>query len=663
MVTHNPLHRSGQAVFPHPALASGDDAKSPERVGMTDAGRGQPAVDKPPHPVPEDSAVLAAPRERAVPESAHLESEGDESRAVHGDAVVTDVPSHDGAQPLAHHRNRVVHAALEFGFHLAQLRLQPFANRLPQHREAPITPLPPTDVCEAEEVERLGLPLATLLPVFGRVWAEFQELRFLGMQLEAELPEPFGELRPESHSVRLVLKAKHNVIREPYDDDVAAGPLPAPRLDPEVECVVEVDVRQERRRAAPLWRAFVHSHPLPVLQHAGVQPFLDEPHHAPVRYPVLEELHQPFVVDGVEEATNVQVEHPVHLLRQQPRVERVQCVVLAAAWPKPVREAEKVGFVDGIQHLDRRALDQLVFQRRYSERPLPPVGFGDVHPTDRLRPVRPSFQPIGEVLKVRFQFLPVVPPRLAVYARSGFPLEAEVGRSERFEIVDVVEKRREPHLLIPSCCLTYPLQRTARAFPARCPGRVLLSQVPFGQTLSLHPLRGRAPHVAGRFRLSLGCGPGFPVRARLGFALAPTRIGSSFVRRLRRYGGPVRLPVSVHRRRASLDFPTRPAAPSATGEHRISRFPHMVFPYVLGVSDRAGSRRISRYRCAGWGLPLLPTASAPRRKFLSRLITRPARAPVNASTPPSRAAPHDSGSVWVANPSPYDSFIHSTMPV
>jgi hypothetical protein len=35
-----------------------------------------------------------------------------------------------------------VHAALEFGFHLAQLRLQPFANRLPQHREAPITPLP-----------------------------------------------------------------------------------------------------------------------------------------------------------------------------------------------------------------------------------------------------------------------------------------------------------------------------------------------------------------------------------------------------------------------------------------------------------------------------------------------------------------------------------------
>jgi hypothetical protein len=29
MITRSPLHRSGRAAFPHPALASGDDAKSP----------------------------------------------------------------------------------------------------------------------------------------------------------------------------------------------------------------------------------------------------------------------------------------------------------------------------------------------------------------------------------------------------------------------------------------------------------------------------------------------------------------------------------------------------------------------------------------------------------------------------------------------------------
>jgi hypothetical protein len=121
------------------------------------------------------------------------------------------------------------------------------------------------------------------------------------------------------------------------------------------------------------------------------------------------------------------------------------------------------------------------------------------------------------------------------------------------------------------CCLTYPLQRTARVFPARCPGRVLLGQVPFGQTSSLHPLRRRLPGL---------------------------------VRGLRRYFRSVRLPRSV---------PMRPKSTVALGGPGISRFPREVFPYVHGVSDRAGLWHTLRYRCTRWSLPLLLTASAPRR--------------------------------------------------
>jgi len=94
---------------------------------------------------------------------------------------------------------------------------------------------------------------------------------------------------------------------------------------------------------------------------------------------------------------------------------------------------------------------------------------------------------------------------------------------------------------------------------------------------------------------------------------------------------------------------------------QITANPTRTWRDPLFVRDE--SRRVSRYRRAEWSLPLLLTASAPRRNGLSRLNTRPARAPVNASTPPSQAAPHDSGSVWVANPSPYDSFIHYTSAV
>src|SRR5207245_10230540 len=61
--------------------------------------------------------------------------------------------------------------------------------------------------------------------------------------------------------------------------------------------------------------------------------------------------------------------------------------------------------------------------------------------------------------------------------------------------------------------------------------------------------------------------------------------------------------------------------------------------------------------------PLSPTASASRSDFLTRLNTWPAHSLVNASTPPSRAAPHDSGPMWVATSHSYDSFIHYTSPV
>src|SRR6266550_2839721 len=127
---------------------------------------------------------------------------------------------------------------------------------------------------------------------------------------------------------------------------------------------------------------------------------------------------------------------------------------------------------------------------------------------------------------------------------------------------------------------------------------------------------------------------------------------------VREYYRAVPLPRSVRHRRTSLDFPMRPRATTALGGLGISRFPCEVLAYVLGVSDRAGLRRTSRYRCTRWSLPLSPTASASRSKSLTRLNTRPARSPVNASTPPSRAAPHDSGPMWVANPLSCDFSIH-----
>jgi len=179
--------------------------------------------------------------------------------------------------------------------------------------------------------------------------------------------------------------------------------------------------------------------------------------------------------------------------------------------------------------------------------------------------------------------------------------------------------------------LTHSPQRAEHAGPAQSPGRVTLGQVSLGQPPSLHRLRSRS---------------------------------RGLVRRLHRYYRAVRLPASVHHRRASSDFPMRSAIPSTADRNGISRFPCEVFPPMPGVSGRAKLPRVSRYRRGGCSLPLPAKASAPRSiSAISRLNAQPERTPVNASPWPLRTTTHDSGPEWVATPSPYGSFIHNTSPV
>src|SRR5437899_3289895 len=93
---------------------------------------------------------------------------------------------------------------------------------------------------------------------------------------------------------------------------------------------------------------------------------------APVRYAVLDELHQPPMVEGVEKPTDVRIEHPVHPLRRDPDRQRIQRLMRTAPRPEPLREPENVDLVDRIQDRDDRALDQRVLERGNAARPDPP---------------------------------------------------------------------------------------------------------------------------------------------------------------------------------------------------------------------------------------------------------------------------------------------------
>src|SRR5438128_3751432 len=69
---------------------------------------------------------------------------------------------------------------------------------------------------------------------------------------------------------------------------------------PGVEDILQVDMGQPRRGHCPLWRSYRRLQPLPFFRHPRLQPFLHPTDEAPVRYPLLDELHHPFVVDVVQ---------------------------------------------------------------------------------------------------------------------------------------------------------------------------------------------------------------------------------------------------------------------------------------------------------------------------------------------------------------------------
>src|SRR6267142_2324817 len=159
-IAHDPLHGSGRAGFPHPALALGDNAHAPQRIGMTDRRQRQPASDEAPHAIPKNAAVLVPPRQRAMPIPADSEPKNRQRRLVHGHSVVSKVSTHNRPQPFALCGDGFVHSSLKLGFHLIQLRLQPFPYRLPQHREPSIAPLLHADMRVSRPAELHHRPLA-----------------------------------------------------------------------------------------------------------------------------------------------------------------------------------------------------------------------------------------------------------------------------------------------------------------------------------------------------------------------------------------------------------------------------------------------------------------------------------------------------------------------
>ena len=98
-----------------------------------------------------------------------------------------------------------------------------------------------------EEVERLGLPVASGRSGGRSVPAELDKPRLVGVQVQTERREPLAKLGKEPLCIIVVLEPGYKVVGEAHDDQVTACVAASPLPGPPVEDVVEVNVGQQRR--------------------------------------------------------------------------------------------------------------------------------------------------------------------------------------------------------------------------------------------------------------------------------------------------------------------------------------------------------------------------------------------------------------------------------
>src|SRR5215467_7326482 len=99
---------------------------------------------------------------------------------------------------------------------------------------------------EAQKVKRLWLPFSSSFPVLFGKPPEFDPSRLVWMKFQTELLQPVPKISQKPVCFGLVLEAQDNIIRIADDHHLALCPFLAPDIHPEVETVVQIDVREQR---------------------------------------------------------------------------------------------------------------------------------------------------------------------------------------------------------------------------------------------------------------------------------------------------------------------------------------------------------------------------------------------------------------------------------
>jgi len=535
---------------------------------------------------PRHTAFLTPPPEGMQPCVGKLPAHDLQRPDVPRYRMVVEVALKDRAKPFSLFRYRQVASLHEASPDLFQLRSHPLADAFAPDVGIPLLGLAEV-VGEAEKVECLRFAFAMLASPECGVFAEINEPRLFGMQLQGELVQPLSEVLKETLRVPLLLEPHDTVVRVSDDHHIAASVLLPPPVGPKVESIVEVDIPEQGRDRSALWRTLLRLLPLTVLDDSGLKPLLDEPEHAAVSDTVLERFDQPSMIETTEIVLNVCVEHHAHLTFHYPHPERIQRVMLAAPRTEAVAEPLEFNLIDLVEYERKRLLDKLVLQRRYAQGALASVRFGDVHPPAGFAAVSSAVHLAVQLGQPGVEDKFVFPPRHIVHTGACRALQLveafaqQLGRK-------VMQQGGELRTPVPACRFPHAQKALHRSCPALCPdcGRPL--RVSLDCRPSLRRLRWGADGLASGFRRRV---PGAALSVlRRGFTFPPWLSTcpsdshcSSLSSVLLRHPTPRRRARRVHGFRLSL-----PALAISNGgaSARPPRFPRSVSMHARGLRPR-----------------------------------------------------------------------------
>jgi hypothetical protein len=126
---------------------------------------------------------------------------------------------------------------------------------------------------KAEKRKRLRLTQSTFGTTFGSVSPKFDKARLVGVQWQAEMFQPFSEVREKRCGVIFMLKSGNIIVGVSDEDDFPTGFPASPPVCPKVKTVVQVDVWEHWWYNSALRRADNRCTRYAIFHHSGFQPF------------------------------------------------------------------------------------------------------------------------------------------------------------------------------------------------------------------------------------------------------------------------------------------------------------------------------------------------------------------------------------------------------